>query len=102
MNKIISFLALKKAFLTITMVVIIGFALFGSYNIARSFSLLDRDGEAGDNTVSINTQTSVFINPDGNFCSPFGCAGCTGCINPEYRQISETVFAPVAELNQPL
>jgi len=77
----------SKLFMTTLAVGIIAFACYGSFNVIHAFNRLQQDENEGDNMMSLNASDSFGVAADGSTCSPYGCAGCGLCTNPEYQQV---------------
>lgn len=88
---------IQNTFLTALAVGIIGFAAYGGYNISQALSGPGQDEAAGNNVVLTDVTGSAGVNTDGNICSPYGCAGCSGCTDPQPQTVVTTIYDTAGE-----
>jgi hypothetical protein len=60
---------------------IIGLAAYGIYNTVDASNAL-----AADNAIIADADSNQNSLTPGSTCSPYGCAGCTGCSLLQYQQ----------------
>jgi hypothetical protein len=89
------FIRTKKILLFTAALGIVGFAAYGVSNITHALAASGQTVISGDNPAIINTLfPSGDIIKDNTICSPLGCAGCSGCTNPQYTQENIAVYEP--------
>jgi hypothetical protein len=64
-----------------------GFAVYGVINTAKAVDEAAVPGSAAQTVISADAQGN--LTPDGSFCNPYGCAGCSGCVQLQYQQTVE-------------
>jgi hypothetical protein len=84
----------KLLFLAIA-VGIISFSTFGLHHTVHAYNDITET-----QTIIGASDTEDVIVPGGSFCSPLGCAACSGCVNSQYRQNIEGLPSSTIQLNE--
>jgi hypothetical protein len=77
----------KKIVFAVMALGIIGFASYGSYNIASAYASAEEKKVTGYSSVSTTISVNNSVKQDNTFCSLLGCAGCNSCSNSQSQEI---------------
>jgi len=80
----------NKPLLAIAALGVLGISTYGIYNTLNAFSDLST-APSGNQETAVTTSAYDGGKSDGTFCSPYGCAGCSGCVSLQYQQNVEAV-----------
>jgi hypothetical protein len=75
---------MQKPLLAMAAVGALGLAAYGIFHTISA--LADTGSPLPSDQAVINSADPEQANPDGAFCNPYGCAGCSGCVSLQYQQ----------------
>lgn len=62
----------------------LGLAAYGAFHTISAMA--DYGSPLPADQAALNSADQGQAKPDGAFCNPYGCAGCSGCASLQYQQ----------------
>ncbi|MDD5039199.1 MAG: hypothetical protein PHN78_07810 [Dehalococcoidales bacterium] len=90
----------KKAVYLASTVGIISLATYGIYHTADAYNDFTQSQTADCTLTSGSSSDKSGLVPGGTLCSPFGCAGCPGCVSLQYQQNIDALPSTTTQVEQ--
>ena len=96
MNKLAKW---KKAVYLTSAIGIIGLSTYGIQKTVSAYSELNQHQTVEYSLTSDLPSDKAGLGP-GTVCSPYGCAGCSGCVSVQYQQSVEVLPDSATRIEQ--
>ena len=87
---------IQRPLLTLAAVGALGLAAYGIFHTASA--LADSGTPLPSDQAVVISADPGQAKPDGTFCNPYGCSGCSGCLSLQYQQNAAETSAAVNTL----
>jgi len=89
----------KKAVYLTSAIGIIGLSTYGIQKTVSAYSEFNQHQTVEYSFTSDTSSDKINLVP-GTVCSPYGCAGCSGCVSLQYQQSVEVLPGSATRIEQ--